>query len=122
MPLTARIVSIIGWCLVTAIILRVVSGGGTLRGVGYVLGTEPPGVVALMGATLVMAIVAIVAMTRDLPWASAFSVVGAGVALATSLVLDRGGHESAMVGAIASTLVIVIGIVGGRARLSGSRS
>jgi hypothetical protein len=114
MTVPARIVSVVAWCVVAAILIRVVSGGGTLRGVGHVLRTEPLIVLALIAATLVVAIVSIAAQLRDFPWASHFSRIAAAIALATSLALDRGGHASAIVAAAASGVVLVADLIGSR--------
>ena len=122
MAVPARILSVAAWCVVAAVLLRVVSGGGTLRGVGHVLGTEPPLVVALIGASLIVAIVSILAQIRDVSWASPFSRISAAIALATSLALDRGGHESAIVAAAASGLVLVADLIGRRTSLMRGRS
>jgi hypothetical protein len=122
MAVPARILSIAAWCVVAAVLLRVVSGGGTLRGVGHVLGTEPPLVVALIGASLIVASVSIVAQIRNVSWASPFSWISAAIALATSLVLDRGGHESAIVAAAASGLVLVADLSRSRTSLVRRRS
>ena len=119
MALSARVISIIGWVTVAGVLVRVTSGGGTLRGVGYVLGTEQLGVVVLIVTSLIVAIVAIAAWVGDRSWAWRFSSSGACIALLTSLVLALDGHASAWVAGLASSLVLAVGIIRGRA---GSRS
>ena len=90
------------------------SGGGTLRGVGYVISTEGPGVVALVSASLAFAIVAIVALLREASWAWRLSRAGAILALATSLVLAIDGHDSGLVAGLVSSLLLTVGIIRGR--------
>ena len=116
MARSARVISIVGWVAVVWIFLRVASGGGTLRGVGYVLGTEPLGLVVLIVTSLIVAVVAIVAQVADVSWASPLSTAGAAIALITSMVLVLGEHDSAWVAGLASGMVLVVGIVRGRAR------
>lgn len=108
-------ISIVGWVAVAGILVRVASGGGTLRGIGYVLTTEQLSVVVLIVASLSVAIVAIFAQARDLSSAWPFSNAGAAIALVTSLVLAIGGHDSAWVAGLASSLLLVTGIIAGRA-------
>ena len=112
----ARVISIVGWVTVTGVLVRVTSGGGTLRGVRYVLGTEQLGVVVLIVTSLVVAIAAILALVRDVSWAWRFSTAGASIALITSIVLALGGHDSAWVAGIGAGLVLGVGIVRGQAR------
>lgn len=111
-----RIIVVVGWVVFAGIVVRVASGGGTLRGVGYVLGTESPVVVVLVVASLISGSLAIFALVRDLSSAWAISSAGAGIALSTSLLLTLDGHESALLAAMASGLVLLVGIVVGRAR------
>jgi hypothetical protein len=92
----------------------VASGGGTLRGVGYVISTEGPGVVALVSMSLAVAIVAIVALLLEASWAWRLSKAGAIVALATSLVLTIDGHDSGLVAGLVSSILLMLGIVRGR--------
>ena len=113
---TARIIAVVGWVVFGGVLLRVVSGGGTLRGVGYVLGTESPLVVVLLAASLISGSLAIFALVRDLPSAWTISSAGAGIALATSGLLGLDGHRSALLAALASGLVLLVGIVVGRSR------
>jgi hypothetical protein len=110
----ARRIAILGWVAVVAIFARVASGGGTLRGVGYVMSTEEPGVVALVSVSLAVAIVAIVALLREASWAWRTSRAGAIVALATSLVLAIDGHDSALVAGLVSSVLLTVGILRGR--------
>ena len=112
----ARIVAVIGWVVFGGVVLRVVSGGGTLRGVGYVLDTEAPLLLVLIAASLVAGSVAVVALVRDVPWAWRASTAAAGVALLTSIVLGFDEHRSAALAAVASAAVLVMGIVAGRGR------
>jgi hypothetical protein len=92
----------------------VASGGGTLRGVGYVISTEGPGVVALVSMSLGVAIVAIVALLLEASWAWRLSKAGAIVALATSLVLAIDGHDSGLLAGIVSSVLLTLGILRGR--------
>ena len=93
-------------------IVRVLSGGGTVRGVGFVLGTEPPVLVALLLASLTVAVLAVLGLLRDASWAWDVSNVGAGIALATSVFLGLDGHDSAGVAVVAAIVVLGIGILG----------
>lgn len=122
MAVAARILTVVAWCVFAAILLRVLSGGGTLQGVGYVLRTEPPVVVALMGTSLIVAIVSIVGQVRDPSWAQPFTRIAAVIALVTSFALDRGSHESAIVAAAASGLVLGAAFIGRRRPLIRGRS
>ena len=99
-------ISIIGWVAIAGILVRLTSGGGTLRGVGYVLGTEQLGVVVLIVTSLTVAIGAIVGLVGDVRWAWRFSSAGASIALITSLILVLDGHASAWVAGLASSLVL----------------
>ena len=92
--------------------VRVLSGGGTVRGVGFVLGTEPPVLVALLLASLGVAVLAILGLVRNLSWAWDVSNVGAGTALATSVFLGLDGHDSATVAVVAAVVLLVIGLLG----------
>lgn len=116
---TARIIAVVGWVVFGGVLLRVASGGGTLRGVGYVLGTESPVVVLLLAASLISGSLAIFALVRDLPSAWAISSAGAGIALATSALLGIDGHRSALLAALASGLVLLVGIAVGLRRKPG---
>jgi hypothetical protein len=122
MAFAVRVLSVVAWCVFAAILLRMLSGGGTLQGVGYVLRTEPPVEVALMGASLIVATVSIVGRVRDLPWASPFSRIAAAIGLVTSLVLDQGHHQSAIVAAAALGLVLLLDLIGGRIPLIRGRA
>ncbi len=93
--------------------VRVLSGGGTVRGVGYVLGTEPAALVALLLASLAVAVLAILGLARDASWALDVSNAGAGIALATSVLLALDGHDSANVAVLAAVVVLVTGLLGG---------
>ena len=111
----ARVFAALGWVAVVGLLLRVASGGGTMRGIGYVITTEPPLVVAFVAASLVVAIVAIVVLIREASWAWRFSTAGAGLALATSVVLAVGGHDSAILAVLVSGLLLAVGVVRCRA-------
>jgi hypothetical protein len=112
----ARIISVVGWVSFAAVVIRVVSGGGTLRGVGYVLGTEPVVLVAFLLASLAASGISILALLRDVPRAWAISVAAAVIALSTSLLLGLDGHGSAIFAAVASGVVLLVGLVVGRRR------
>ena len=112
----ARVIAVVGWVVFGGVLLRVASGGGTLRGVGFVLGTESPLVVVLLAASLISGSLAIFALVRDMPSAWTISSAGAGIALATSGLLGLGGHRSALLAALASGVVLLVGIVVGRSR------
>jgi hypothetical protein len=90
--------------------IRVLSGGGTVRGVGYVLGTEPAVLVALLLASLAVTVLAILGLLRDLSWAWGMSNAGAGIALATSVLLGLEGHGSANIALVAAGVVLAIGL------------
>ena len=92
--------------------VRVLSGGGTVRGIGYVLGTEPLVLVALLFASLTVAVLAIVGLLRNRSWAWDVSTVGAGIALATSVFLGVDGHDSASIAIVAAVVVLAVGILG----------
>jgi hypothetical protein len=72
--------------------------------------------VVLLVASLIAGSLAIFALVRDLPSAWTISSVGAGIALATSGLLGLGGHRSALLAALASGVVLVVGMVAGRLR------
>ena len=116
MARTARIIAVVGWVVFAGVLIRVASGGGTLRGVGYVLGTESPLLVVLLAASLVSGTLAIFAFVRDMPSAWTISSAGAGIALATSVLLGLDGHQSAVLAALAAGLVLLVGVVVGRSR------
>jgi hypothetical protein len=109
-----RVIALLGWVALVALFLRVASGGGTMRGVGYVITTEEPWVVALVAASLAVGILA-VALLADASWAWRISTAGGGLALATSVVLAIGGHDSAILAGFVSGALLAMGIVRGRA-------
>jgi urea transporter len=92
--------------------VRVLSGGGTLTGVDFVLGTEPAVLVALLLGSLLVGVLAILGLALDRSWAWDVSNAGAAVALATSVLLGLDGHDSANVAVIAALVVLAIGLLG----------
>ncbi len=110
----ARIASIAGWIVIMAVVARIASGGGTLRGVNFVLLTEPLVAVLAGAMTLLAAAVALFDLLRARPGAWRLSIGGGLVALVTHGLLYLVGHESALLGAAAAVLVIGAGVLGRR--------
>lgn len=111
LPTIARVASILCWIVISAVLLRIVSGGGSLDGVGYVLSTEPR--IALAGGAALLLTAALVseALIRDRPWAWRASRVGAAAALAGSLVLLVDRHSSGIIALAAAGLALAIAVV-----------
>lgn len=116
----ARSSSIIGWLIIAAVLVRIVSGGGTLDGVWYVLSTKSPFTLALVATTILIAALAMVALVQDRSWAWSASWRGALFALACAAVLLIGGHESAALAAAAAAGVLIVGVAMGLRRDPGS--
>lgn len=110
LPNVARTVSVLCWFTVAAVLVRILSGGGSLRGVGYVLATEPRLALATGAIVLSTAVFVSVALLQRRPWAWRTSGAGAGAALAGSLILVIDDHSSALVAAAASALALTIGL------------
>lgn len=110
LPTVARVVSILCWVAVAAVLVRIVSGGGSLTGVGYVLATEPRVALATGAIVLSTAVFVSVALLQRRPWAWRASAAGAGAALAGSLILVVDDHSSALVAAAAAALALTIGL------------
>lgn len=106
----ARIVSILCWITVAAVLVRIVSGGGSLRGVGYVLATEPRLALAAGAIVLSTAVFVSIALFQRRPWAWRASGAGAGTALAGSIILVIDDHSSALVATAAAGLALAIGL------------
>jgi len=103
---------VLGWVVIGAVMVRVLSGGGTLTGVDFVLGTEPAVLVALLLGSLVVGVLAIVGLVLDRSWAWDVSNAGATIALVTSVLLELDGHDSANLAVIAAVVVLAIGLLG----------
>lgn len=110
LPNVARVASILCWITVAAVLVRIVSGGGSLRGVGYVLATEPRLALATGAIVLSTAVLVSIALLQRRPWAWRASGAGAGAALAGSLILVIDDHSSALVAAAAAGLALAIGL------------
>lgn len=91
-----------------AVIVRVISGGGTLVGVGYVFKTESAVVLASIAATLIAAGAATLAIARGRPGWWSLSRRGALVALVCALVLLLAHHDSALFAMAAAALAWAI--------------
>lgn len=111
LPHIARIVSVLCWMTVAVVLLRMVSGGGSVAGIGYVLATEPR--LAILTGALVLTTAAIVsvALVQRRPWAWRASWIGAAAALVGSLLLVVDDHASGLLAAAAAGLALAIGVV-----------
>lgn len=107
----ARSVSLLSWLVVVAVMLRVLSGGGTLVGVGYVLSTESPVLLAFVAATFLVAAAAIISIARDHAGAWTNAWKRALLALTGAVVLWIAGHESAVFAIAAASLASVVAVV-----------
>lgn len=106
----ARSLSILAWLVIIGVMIRVLSGGGTLTGVGYVLSTESPVTLALVGGALVVAGAAMVVIARDRPGTWSFAGRGALFAVVSSVVLLAADHESAAIAIAAAVLALVVAL------------
>lgn len=100
--------SLLSWLVIVAVIVRVISGGGTLVGVGYVFRTESAVALAFIAATLIAAGAATLAIARGRPGWWSLSRRGALVALVSSVVLLLADHESALFAIVAAILAWAI--------------
>lgn len=116
-----RALAIASWTTILVVLLRIVSGGGSLRGVGYVLETEPRVVVAIGALVLVGGLVAISGLLLDAAWAWRASGAASAIALAAGLVLLAGGHDSAWLVVLAAALGLVLTVRAGTAASGPSR-
>lgn len=108
--LGARSLSILAWLVIVVVMIRVLSGGGTLTGVGYVLSTESPIELAFMAGSFIVAAAAMVAIARDRPGAWSFAWMGAVFAMISSVVLLVSDHESAAIAIAAAGLALVVAV------------
>jgi len=106
----ARSLSILSWLVIVAVMIRVLSGGGTLAGVGYVLSTESPVVLAFVAATFIVAAATTVTIARGRPGAWSASWRGALFALVSGGVLLYADHESAVFAIAAAGLALAIAV------------
>lgn len=106
----ARWLSILCWLVIVAVTIRVLSGGGTLVGVGFVLSTESPLVLASLAATFISAVTGMVHIIRDRTgsWSSAWKLALFALTGAAGLLL--GGHESALFAIAAAGLALAIAL------------
>lgn len=106
---SARLASILCWLAIAVVVLRIVSGGGSLMGVGYVLATEPRIAITTGAVVLITATVVSIALAQGRPWAWRASRVGAAAALAGSVILVIDDHSSGLLAAAAAGLALAIG-------------
>ncbi|MGK2852333.1 MAG: hypothetical protein ACSLFN_15690 [Candidatus Limnocylindrales bacterium] len=106
----ARLLSILSWPVIVAVMVRLLSGGGTLTGVGYVLSTESPLALAFVAVTCIVAVTAVVAIARDRPGVWTYALKGALIALTSAVVLLVADHESALIAIAAASLALAIAI------------
>lgn len=103
-----RSITIACWAVIAAVLLRIASGGGSLTGLGYVLRTEPALAVAAGAFSLITGAVVVLALVRGWWWAWAASRLGATIALAASVILVLGGHDSAVLAAAGAIVARVV--------------
>lgn len=110
LPIVARVVSILCWITVAAVVLRILSGGGSLRGVGYVLATEPRLALATGAVVLATATIVSAALLLRRRWAWRASTAGAAAVLWGSLILVIDDHSSGLIAAAAAGVALAIGV------------
>lgn len=111
LPTIARLASVVGWVVIVTVILRIVSGGGSVAGIGYVLSTEPRIAIYAGAIVLASAVVMTGALLLRRTWAWRSSRIGAAAALVGCLVLVVDGHPSALVAGAAAATILAIGVV-----------
>lgn len=102
----ARVVIAAAWIVIAAVVLRIASGGGSLVGVRFVLGTEPLLVVLAGSGLLAAAGAVLVGMARRRAWTSKLSDAAAVLAVPGFLLLLGEGHDSAIFGIGAAAVAL----------------